>query len=66
MIARHYPEIPADDDYGDVHGPAGEAAGSVLEGRAQVGREVMCVQDGRAGLEGRGYLVLERHADDMP
>lgn len=44
-----------------MQGFAGEAAGGVLEGVVEVGGEVVGLEEGGAGLEGRGDCVFEGH-----
>lgn len=43
---------------------AGEARGSPLESGNDMRGEIVGVEDGDAGLEGRGDSVFERHDED--
>ena len=54
--------VATDDDEGQVQRLAGKAGGCVLERRGEVRRQMVRVEDGGAGLERRGYALLEGHA----
>lgn len=58
--------VSLDDDESQVNGLLGQSAGSILEHGDEMRRDVVGVENGRAGLEGGGDAVLERrHGLDL-
>lgn len=58
--------VSLDDDEGQVDGLFRQFAGCVLEHGDEMRRDVVGVENGRAGLEGGGDAVLERrHGLDL-